>query len=459
MSGHSIEGLMNWMVRDEWIGLYQDMLDIHLGPSCEALNKTPDELASLVGVDAFNVLWGCIFEDLLTRDMNDGRNIVADYLKRRGFRETASSRAYMNGLRRSVMSLYEVSDVRPGESFLLRDLIRGGEPVRISERSGSKQLKNWTHVGARVVPVPTKTVIGGGLLVFDQPTSEALMKTYRRMRKTLRAEMTKQAANFDPGLVETINQATQDDTAVLSLLAPMFTEAWLDHRLEAILDPVAGRLSNTDGDDLLFVSARYRFKPGVTVKAVRAAIDLCPDLRRETANFWNWVDYNRSGRPKPAAKKKGLTIGAWLDDGATVLGTLEIRGRAVVLDANSATRHDAFRAMIEPLLEALVTEPEIGADSMTDILADAPAAQETATPSKEQKAAILDYYDQYYRGLLNEAIPALGGKTPVEAARTAAGRRKLVAWLKFMENAEASNAGLYDFDWMWEALGVAELRC
>ena len=28
------------------------------------------------------------------------------------------------------MSLYEVSDVVVGESFLARDLVRGGEPVR-----------------------------------------------------------------------------------------------------------------------------------------------------------------------------------------------------------------------------------------------------------------------------------------------------------------------------------------
>ena len=66
------------------------------------------------------VLRRCVFEDFLTLETEDGGNIVADYLKRRGFRETASSRAYMNGLRNSVMSLYEVSDLRPGESFLAR---------------------------------------------------------------------------------------------------------------------------------------------------------------------------------------------------------------------------------------------------------------------------------------------------------------------------------------------------
>jgi hypothetical protein len=52
-------------------------------------------------------VWGCAFEDFLTRECADGRNIVDDYLKRRGWKEGASARAYMSALRTSVMSLYE----------------------------------------------------------------------------------------------------------------------------------------------------------------------------------------------------------------------------------------------------------------------------------------------------------------------------------------------------------------
>ena len=57
-----------------------------------------------------------------------------DYLKRRGWKESVTTREYMAGLRRSVLSLDEVSEVAPGESMALRDLIRGGDPVRVTER-------------------------------------------------------------------------------------------------------------------------------------------------------------------------------------------------------------------------------------------------------------------------------------------------------------------------------------
>jgi hypothetical protein len=42
------------------------------------------------------------FEDFLTREIVDGRNVVDDYLKRRGWRESASTKAYMRALRDSV---------------------------------------------------------------------------------------------------------------------------------------------------------------------------------------------------------------------------------------------------------------------------------------------------------------------------------------------------------------------
>lgn len=57
----------------------------------------------------------------------------------------------MAALRSSVMSLYEVSDVVRDQSFLARDLLRGGTPVRISEKSATHSLKQWDRLAARVV--------------------------------------------------------------------------------------------------------------------------------------------------------------------------------------------------------------------------------------------------------------------------------------------------------------------
>ena len=42
--------------------------------------------------------------------------------------------------------------------------------------------------------------------------------------------------------------------------------------------------------------------------------------------------------------------------------------------------------------------------------------------------------DKHYRALLSLPIPMLGNVSPHEARRTAAGRKKLVAWLKLLED-------------------------
>ena len=91
----------------------------------------------------------------------DGRNIADDYLRRRGWKESVSTREYIAGLRRSVLSLYEVSGLVPGESMLLRDLVRGGDPVRVWEKSGSQGLRPWDRIATRLIPMRDRAGISG----------------------------------------------------------------------------------------------------------------------------------------------------------------------------------------------------------------------------------------------------------------------------------------------------------
>jgi hypothetical protein len=119
----------------------------------------------------------------VTREFEDGANAVDEYLKRRGWKEPASVRTYMAALRSSTMSLYEVSDIVPGESFRARDLARGGEPVLISERSATGSLKPWDRIAARVVQVGSKMQIGGGVLLLEMGTAETCIEALQELRK------------------------------------------------------------------------------------------------------------------------------------------------------------------------------------------------------------------------------------------------------------------------------------
>ncbi len=86
-SGHSLAGLMKWLRREEWRGVFDELLDRHLGRACVKAGIAIDELPDVVGEHHSSVLWTCVFEDFLAHSLDDGRNIVDDYLKRRGWKE------------------------------------------------------------------------------------------------------------------------------------------------------------------------------------------------------------------------------------------------------------------------------------------------------------------------------------------------------------------------------------
>ncbi|NJO38361.1 MAG: hypothetical protein HC871_13080 [Rhizobiales bacterium] len=180
---HKFAGIMKWLQRDEWWEPFEAVLSRHLAPACDAFDLDPDDLAGILGADVYFNLWGCAFEDFLTRDDEGDGNIVDDYLKRRGWRESAVVKANLKGLRSSVMSLYEVSGIEPGRSFLARDLVHGGEPVRVHDRAASSTVKPWDRIGARLVKIGSKVEMGGGVLLFDHDGAGELLKALGRSRK------------------------------------------------------------------------------------------------------------------------------------------------------------------------------------------------------------------------------------------------------------------------------------
>lgn len=70
--------------------------------------------------------------------------------------------------------------------------------------------------------------------------------------------------------------------------------------------------------------------------------------------------------------------------------------------------------------------------------------------------------DKHYRETLDAPLPALGGKSLRKSVRSAVGRKKVLEWLKLLENrsAQHDNAAIdgYDFGWTWVELGLQDHR-
>ncbi len=299
----SLAGLMKWLRRDEWRDALNELLDRHLGPACAKADISFDELPGIVGDHHSGVLWGCGFEDLLARDLDGGRNIVDDYLKRRGWKESASNRAYITALRSSVMSLYEISDIVPEKSFLARDLVRGGEPLRVSERSGTRYLKPWDRMAARIVRVGPRAEMAGGALPFNYEASEAVLVALRRAGKKARSEADKLVRKFGQVVDSALVAEAIADTDVLRASAFLFTNIWLDDLLQKALNPTLPQMCNTDGDELAFTTISYPLKAEASADAIRLSLAAIPALRAESKTFWNWI-----GPRNPAARSDELTV-------------------------------------------------------------------------------------------------------------------------------------------------------
>ena len=285
-SARSLAGLMKWLRHEEWRDALNELLDRHLGPACAKAGISFDDLPGIIGDHHSTVLWGCVFEDLLAHDLGDGRNIVDGYLKRRGWKESASNRAYITALRSSVMSLYEISDIVREESFLARDLLRGGEPIRVSERSGTRYLKPWDRMAGRLVRTGSRTEMAGGAMPFDYDTGETVLEALRRAGKKARADADKSAREFRQEIDSALFAEALTDTELLRASAFLFTNIWLDDLLQRTLNPTLPQMCNTDGDELVFTTISYPLKLESSADAIRLALSAIPVLRAESKSFW-----------------------------------------------------------------------------------------------------------------------------------------------------------------------------
>ena len=446
-TSHDLKGLMKFLAREEWRECFDEVFYDHFGPVLDAGDMDFEDIAETLGEVWAMTLWGCAFEDFLTQDFEvEGGNIVDEYLKRRGWKENAQAKTYMKALRNSVMSLYEVSEIVPGKSLVARDLVRGGDPIAVSEGTATRTLKQWDKIAARIVPGMGANVFGGGLLPFTPQASEALFDGLRQM-------FGKKNAKKLPVI--------KDEE--LQTAASMFTLSWLFDTLER----AAGlpSMQNTDGDDLIFHDVRFPLASGVPQKDIAARVSNIPGMSQENAKFWNWLEQ----KPKHDARKRSApSFDTTMDNGARVLGNIELKGKFLHLSTNSVERAQIGTTLIQQALGDLVRPPLTEIRTIEQMMAERPAREKedpgSEIPPEIAEQIVHQFLDRQYRETLDQPVGMLGKKTPRQAAKSAAGRQKVAEWLKYLENQSSRQPNpvdpmaTYSFEWMWHELGVVDLR-
>jgi hypothetical protein len=356
---HELAGLIKWSNREEWQDLFDAVFDEHFGPAFDDYGIDDEKLEELIGEVEMSSLWGCAFEDFLTRPASedDERTIVDDYLKRRGWKESPSARRYMEALRDSLFSLYEVSEIVPGQSMLLRDLVRGGEPVRVADHAATRRLRNLDRLGCRVVEVAGKHRLAGGFITFSEAAAADVIAAISDPMKRIGDEASRQEIPAGDGL-EGIDFAELAQTIFLHGSAPEFTAIWLEDRLNGKIDKVPPPRFNSDGEALSFHTISYPLTIGTTAEAIANQLDQASELLRQDDGVWSWVDAAASATPSDRGSYvEDEKLHITLDDGTEVLASIGLEGQALILSANSKLRADRAKIMLKSILKGQLGSP------------------------------------------------------------------------------------------------------
>ena len=399
----NMSALVKFLGRDDWAIEFDEVMGDHFWPVMDAFDLDHDEISEVVGSHWAMTLWGCAFEDFLTQAFEpDNRTFVDIYLKSRGFKETARSKAYLKAISTSVISLYEISEIVPGKSFLARDLLRSGDPVTVSEGTATQTLRQWEKIAARIVHVGGVNVITGGLLPYSPEASEALLEGLKEMSGKKRSRK---------------KLILDDDT--LRLAAPLFTHAWLFDTLPRMLGDTQPLVCNSDGDDIVFHEVRFPMETGITEKDIAERFAGIADLRQENPTFWNWLGQPPAKDATKPVHPDALVAGVTMEDGTPVLGNLEVKGRFLVLMVNSAERAQRGTKLLQDILGKMVRAPLTSIQTIEQLKAAHQGRRSSADDIPPEVATPLVHamLDKQYRATLDEPVGMLGDISPRAAAR------------------------------------------
>ena len=449
----AMENLIAWSQRDPWAARHAEIFAFHMDPFADMLEEPADDIAALLG-EEFHVLRVFVCEDFFTaRFGEDGdENVIDEYLRRRGWRETAAARLYLEGLRDSAVSLYEVVGIDAGRSLTVRDLLRGGDAVEVEERLGSRAAARWDRLAARIVAVEGRRYFTGAMLQFDHALSQEAISHFDELVKDAGSALRKEARRLG---VKPPPRAFLRETAVRDLMgAETFSEFWLgDIVLRAGASPP--ELRNTDGEPMVFCEVRF---PLAADRAeIAAALDRIDDFEADGEGRWRWLA--PGAPPERAARLSGRGTDPALSKFVTSLGAVELGTEALILSVNSTERAERGRTMLAARLGRLVGPPLVTHQDPERALEEhaGAAPEEPVDLPEEALAAMRSMLDDRYRRTLDEPLPMLDGRTPREAAATRRGRKRAIDWLKQLENAEHRRALQLgdepcDTSWIWREL-------
>lgn len=357
------------------------------------------------------------------RPRGEGPTLIQDYLRKHGPSLPAEQRQLLERWRKARYGLYEVERVEEGTGVQLKDQF-GGESFFVHDVSSSNALVQWDAILNRVEEFEGRRLfVGNGLIVPREMLSEVVSTIERDSRQVGQTPIEYVRTNSHRWyrLLNELGQRNARDLKVVT----------------------------AEGDDMEFCSATY------AIRDEQAVVEALAKAR---------VFEDTTGKNVPS----GVRHFAWLEvsqsDARRSYGHIALVGGRLRLECNSRQRLELGRQLVEKhaglWLEHQGDTFESVAAAMERRQREEPASKESETgiPPEVARKLVLKMKADHYGKWPDQPLPALDGKTPLEAVCSAAGRKAVEDLLRLMENheerASKQGAAAFDFTSVRRTLGL-----
>ena len=361
-----------------------------------------------------------------TSARRQGGVVARWYMLEKSKQLTAMQRMFLEQATTQPLGFYEVVWNEPGERVLVRDVLIG-EETEVIERSGSQHLRPGDLLFAQIWHQPELAVFGSMAPICIPPDKKIEVI---ELRKTLKKRIAKQNRYLAP----------HD----LLRYADLIRATYLDIRDRLFAPPV---LRNTDGDPLLFHSLTFR------IESAEAAFDALASLAlgRSREELLDDAEVGEDGKLRKVdidwIKEGNRKFKTWDN---TILGRIRISEGLVTAEVNSENRAKRVRKEIVKRLGAMVVHEHTLVQTLEEMRKNTPqeSAKDTKLREAETEAMLRDpqvrkqmqvFMQKQAENWVQQKIPALGGRTPLEAVRDPDGKEMVEALLLDWERRKESN--------------------
>lgn len=346
-----------------------------------------------------NMLWiNCLDWFLFDHplDPESSQTIIELFLYRRKLYLSGWEKKVLAMMRDNEMDLYEIRSVHPGRGFDLKRLTDGRQ-FQVVEMKASRQILRWTILAGRLWLLDDVQRFSGGLYSFGPEKRVLLEKTVGHLA----------------GAGKTDEESRR---AFRSRFSPEICRLWLD----PLLNPIKPEFRNRDGDRLNFCQAAFSIADKDAIRQALAGQQAIT-IRDDGDDILTWLS------------KKNDAAG-----GQTVMGTFRLQDDELQFEANSLKRFQQGMKVLKKYLGEMILLKEQKKTPLAKMLKQPRdrSPEPIKIPLEEQARIVNQFKRKHYQDWPEMKLPALNGKTPRQAVRSAPGRNAVALLLKEFERRE-----------------------